>query len=219
MKEILDAARCPDSLLPQQRGNWTISKRPIPGILAAICPLHQDRWKTYTVLTHKVPADINDIHLADESGMVDDVVMEDSSRELRKHLPIWMAARGRVLVTGLGLGCVVRGLLASRDVEHIDVVEIDADIIAMVGPEFADEERVTIHHGDALKVRLPGIWDFAWHDIWTPHNDGLQVLHAELMVKYRRRVGRQGAWAFPRPFKRRFGQLLPMIGGARERAA
>lgn len=39
-------------------------------------------------------------------------VMSDDPRELRKHLPALRVASGRVLVSGLGLGCVVRGLLA-----------------------------------------------------------------------------------------------------------
>jgi spermidine synthase len=50
--------------------------------------------------------------------------MEDTLSELRRHTPIFMRAKGRLLVTGLGLG-VVRGLLAKPEVEHIDVVEID----------------------------------------------------------------------------------------------
>jgi hypothetical protein len=63
------------------------------------------------------------MHLEQDDGRVYEVVMEDSPRELRRHLPIWMHAHGRVLVTGLGLGCVVRGLLASPHVEYIDVAK------------------------------------------------------------------------------------------------
>ena len=53
-----------------------------------------------------------------------------------RHLPIWLSARGRVLVTGLGLGCVVRGLLASTCVTHVDCIEIDRYICLVVGEEF-----------------------------------------------------------------------------------
>ena len=143
-----------------------------------------------------------------------DTVMEDSAGELKKHLPIWLKAKGRVLVTGLGLGCVVRGLLASPAVEHIDVIELDPYIYYIVGEEFCHNRRVTLHLGDALTYKFPkdSRWDFAWHDIWTPKNEGLQVQHAKLMVKYRRVIGTaQGAWQFPRCFKRGFSAHMALL--------
>jgi hypothetical protein len=134
---------------------------------------------------------------AKSSNYTPDIVMEDSARELSKHLPILLAARGRVVVTGLGLGCVVRGLLANPAVEHIDVVEIDAGIIKHVWPEF-EGTRAEIHHFDALKFHVRGKrWDFAWHDLHV-FGDHLQILHARLIGKYRNVAARQGAWAFPR---------------------
>lgn len=147
-----------------------------------------------------------------------DVVMEDSDGELSKHLPIMMAARGRVLVTGLGLGCVVRGLLHNPGVTHIDVVEKDGGILKVVGPEFEGNPRVKLHHDDAFEFHVRGKWwDFAWHDIHI-FGDGLQLLHVKLLKKYQLHVGRQGAWAYPRIFAKvtasKFGNLLgsPKIG-------
>lgn len=137
--------------------------------------------------------------------------MSDDPKELRKHLPIVLAASGRVLVTGLGLGCVLRGLLARPQVEHVDVVEIDAGVLEMVAPTFAHEPRVTIRHADALAIQWPAgtRWDFAWHDVWndTPNT---QVLHAQLLQRYRGMVPQQGAWGFPRWMKRRWP--WPLIG-------
>jgi hypothetical protein len=145
-----------------------------------------------------------------------EAVMSDDPTELRKHLPIVLAAHGRVLVTGLGLGCVVRGLLARPEVTHVDVVEIDADVLAMVAPTFDGEPRVTIHHGDALTIDWPAgtRWDFAWHDVWneTPET---QVLHAQLLARYRGIARQQGAWNFPRWLKRRWP--WPLIGASTER--
>lgn len=63
--------------------------------------------------------------------------------------------RPRARVTGLGRGCVVRGLLARPQVEHIDVVEIDVGVLDMVGPSFAGEPRLMIHQGDALTYTWP----------------------------------------------------------------
>lgn len=186
--DYLAAARVPRTLLPQTFGVWTIERRMLDGVLQHA----MGGWKEYTLLTRPSMATI---HL--ERG---EIVMEDSRRELRKHLPIWLAAAGRVLVTGLGLGCVVRGLLASPRVDQIDVVEIDKSIIRVVGAEFAGNPRVTLHHADALTFEDPleAGWDYAWHDLWTDGDEHLQRLHMRLFLRFSGQCKHQGAWAFPR---------------------
>lgn len=192
----LRAARCPPSLRPQSFGLWTIEKRGAPDedragamFRALIGAPEQTVLARLTEATlHQPPGEI---------------VMEDSTMELERHLPIWLAARGRILVTGLGLGCVVRGLFASADVDHIDVIEIDRDILERVGAEFVGNPRVTLHHGDALTCKMPGRrWDCAWHDIYA-EDGSLQLLHAKLIARYAGRCDRQGAWMLPRVIKRR----------------
>lgn len=188
---FMHAARVPAHLLePQTFGLWSIER--IPMVTASQRFLIGGL--TQTVLRRTSMATL---HL--EKG---DIVMEDSRQELRKHLPIWLKARGRVLITGLGLGCVVRGLLASPSVEHIDVVELDPSILRIVGAEFKDNPRITLHHDDALKIRWPRgtRWDFAWHDLWVD-GDHLQSLHIRLMAKYLDRVDLQGAWGLPRLYR------------------
>lgn len=138
--------------------------------------------------------------------------MSDDEIELRRHLEFVLHARGRVLVTGLGLGCVVRGLAAVGAVESIDVVERDADVIHLVGPYLWDpltsEIPVRIHCADALdfvRRRRHRRWDFAWHDLWTDEAQGeeaLPIVHQRLLLELRGRVGWQGAWAFPRDVRR-----------------
>lgn len=141
-----------------------------------------------------------------------EIVMDDSLPELRRHLPIWMKARGRVLKTGLGLGCVVRGLLIKPEVEHIDVVEIDQAIIEYCGQEFIGNPRVTIHHADAHTWNFSqGKWDYIWHDIHdNAEAEHLTLQHAKLLCRYlpETPLSRQGAWAFPREVKRRTGRML-----------
>lgn len=202
---LMRAARVPDSLQPQEFGLWRIQRQDFSELPSDVRPFLQMNmgWLSQTVLRRITEATM---HI--EGG--GEIVMEDSLNELRQHLPIWMVARGRVLITGLGLGCVVRGLLAKPEVEHVDVVEIDAGIIKVVGKEFSADPRVTIHHGDALSIDLPGRWDFAWHDLWTesgskPH---LQFLHVALIGRFNKRVGRQGAWKFPKDIKRRCGPSI-----------
>lgn len=124
------------------------------------------------------------------------LVMSDTPDELDDLYPLFVRSpRGRVLVNGLGLGCVVRGLLAHPAVEHVDVVEISADLIALVGPQVADP-RLEIHHGDAYTYRWPPgtRWDVAWHDVWdTISADNLPEM-ARLHRRYGGRVRWQGSW-------------------------
>ncbi len=96
--------------------------------------------------------------------------------------------------------------LASPEVDHVDVIEIDLGIIDVVGWEFERHPRVTIHCDDALKFDPAGErWDFGWHDLWTDRSAGephTQCLHAELFTRYAGCVKYQGAWAFPRHIAR-----------------
>lgn len=202
-RDYLAAARVPASLAPQSFGLWEITRRR-PRTAFEACYIGDA--PSYTVLTRWTDATL---HLAQG-----EVVMEDSLTELARHLPIFLAAQGRVLVTGLGLGCVVRGLLASPKVAHVDVVEIDHDILRVVGAEFDGHPRVSLHEGCALTWNFGDRrWNYAWHDLWTDGNPHLQCLHAKLFVRYRDRVDRQGAWAFPRYIARLC--RYPLLGQSR----
>lgn len=196
--DFVIAARVPDKLQPQEFGLWSIRRDSISAMAddwARIRFLHDIGFRSYTILYKMTLATL---HKKDG-----EVVMEDSARELRRHLPIWLHARGRILVTGLGLGCVVRGLLANSDVEHITVIEIDAGILRVVGPEFEHNSRVRLIHGDALSVSLERErFDYAWHDLWTDGERHLQLLHADLIRRFHGQVQIQGAWQFPKMFKR-----------------
>ena len=204
---FMDAARVPEAVQPQTFGLWEIRRiRCEDDVLArfagypSITALH--RWTNGTMHQH-----------------FGECVMEDSRHELSRHLPIWMNAIGRVLITGLGLGCVVRGLLAKPEIEHIDVIEIDPGIIAAIGPELAADPRVTIHCDDALEFDIGGRgWAYAWHDVWSDTDAGqphLQCIHAKLIKKYFRAVEHQGAWAFPRDISRRL--TVRLLGAPRIR--
>lgn len=130
------------------------------------------------------------------------VVMSDVPDEMHDHFSAYMAARrrgGRILLHGLGLGMVAQGVLSLSNVEHVDVVEIDADVIALVAPayqEFVDEGCLTIHHADCFEKRWePGTrWSVVWHDIWpTICVDNLDEM-ATLHRKFGRRSDWHGSW-------------------------
>ncbi len=208
-QDFLRAARCPDTLSAQSFGLWTIERRECPSdpYAAGMFRLATGGYNHQTALCR-----LTEETMHQEPG---EVVMEDSVRELSRHLPIWLNARGRVLISGLGLGCVVRGLLASLHVSHIDVIELDRDIIHIVGAEFADNPRVTLHHGDALKWEIPtqASWDFAWHDIWCEGGSlPLHRLHLRLIDRYLDHCETQGAWMLPRVIKRRVRQNWRLVG-------
>lgn len=132
-------------------------------------------------------------------------VMTDTPAEYDDHADLFEHAHGRVLVHGLGLGCAVSSLLTDPAVEHIDVVEANADVIALVGPYYRGYP-VTIHHGSCVEIDWPPEtrWNYVWHDIWTQINeDNLDDATAEHGISYGRlaqlfadRADRQGAWAF-----------------------
>jgi hypothetical protein len=69
-------------------------------------------------------------------------------------------------------------------------------VIALVGPHYARDPRVTIHHADAYTIRWPvGIrWDVAWHDIWADMCEDNLPGMATLHRRYGRRVEWQGSW-------------------------
>ena len=128
--------------------------------------------------------------------------MSDTPDEMDDHAETYREAvsrGGRWLINGLGLGMVVQALLSLENVEHVDVVENDADVIALVAPAFQaeiDAGRLTIHHGDAYTIQWsPGLkWTGAYHDLWadicTDNLDEMSKLHR----KYGRRVQWQTSW-------------------------
>lgn len=139
-------------------------------------------------------------------AMDGEIWMSDTTAERRDHLdPVLEAANfrefrkepGRGLVNGLGLGIVVGAML--EYLEHVDVVEKDERVVQHIGSWYAKQygDRVTIYHGDALRMKWPPNmwWDVAWHDIWP--SIGMRWLPQmnRLHRMYGRRVGWQGSWA------------------------
>jgi hypothetical protein len=191
--------------IPQRRGPWSVrlaeerAGEPTQWVAEASglpwCP----GW--YSALFH------------DKRGLV----MSDVPAEVAGCLPFLDRVKADgdeygstgVLVTGLGLGIVPRWLLHHTRVRRLDVVEIDADVIAMVArdpaarEDWAADPRLHIHHADALtwtargngcalheRCMEPPAWDAEWHDIFdTVSPSNLPVMH-----KLHRRYGRWTRW-------------------------
>lgn len=198
LEHFIQAAKVPRHLLPWQSPSHLQNAKEVRGdaFLFDVC--------------------LAGLHLVDGDDYGGYTIMDDSDREIRRHAAAILAAKGRVLKTGLGFGCFVRACLLKPEVEHIDVVEIDRHIIAHFGAEFRDNPRVTIHHADAFEFPLDGKhWDLAWHDIYCEGNDGLQALHVKLLLRYRNYCDTQGAWALPRFVARLYDG--PLVGSPRKR--
>jgi hypothetical protein len=128
-----------------------------------------------------------------------ELVMNDLPYELKKHLAFVMRAHGRVLVTGLGLGCVVRGLL------------INPRVIKLVMPHMPSGFKLIQDEAVSWCERTRRHFDCAWHDLHTIEEDGepkLQLVHGDLIKAMHGRVKFQGAWEFPRFIRRAFRSLV-----------
>lgn len=152
-----------------------------------------------------------------------DLVMKDTRDELETHLDFMLKARGRVLITGLGLGCVARGCLANPRVESVTVIERDPDVLRLVRPHFLTPAARLAQAGRYCIIEACAIewakntaerFDCAWHDLWSDpdaQEAHLSVIHSELLSLLCERVDFQGAWAFPRTCKRLWQRLIPII--------
>lgn len=120
------------------------------------------------------------------------LVMSDTPDEMRDHSYFIHVAHGRVLLNGLGLGMVLKKLLEKPEIEHVDIVEVSEEVIALVGPTYQDDPRVHVHHGDALTFKFPtgSKWNYVWNDIW----DDLCLDNLPEMDRLHRRYGRRAEW-------------------------
>jgi hypothetical protein len=125
------------------------------------------------------------------------VVMSNTPMEVNQARSAYRQAKGRILVNGLGLGMILEGMLSKPDVTSVRVVEIDADVIELVGSHFRSDPRVEFVHADAYEYRPSKgeRFDYVWHDIWDDISPDNLPLMTKLTRKYARRSDRQAAWA------------------------
>lgn len=170
-----------------RRGPWSVERFTIDKHGAMMERIHAlssgrgaTREGTYTRLVHA------------QRG----VVMSDTHDEMRDHYGAVLNATGHVLLNGLGIGMVLGAILKKPEVKNVTVVEIDADVIALVGPHY-DDPRVTIVNASAFDYQPPKNirYGAVWHDIWDNIcADNLPEM-TRLKRKYGRRADWQGCWA------------------------
>lgn len=106
----------------------------------------------------------------------DGIMMSNTQFEYRTNRLFIEGAHGDVLVTGLGLGMILRPLLARPMVKTVTVIEKEVDVIALVLRSYRDlrqAKRLTVINADATTYTPPAgvIYDCAFHDIWDSWGD------------------------------------------------
>lgn len=125
------------------------------------------------------------------------VVMSDTPAEWSDLRRVIRECEGaeRVLIHGLGLGLLLTALRC-----RVDVVEIDRDVVRLVGPHYRKllGDRLSLVVGDAMTWKPPrGMkWDVVYHDIWDVVSGAnlpqIKVLHRRFAKRAR---WWQGSWA------------------------
>lgn len=173
-------------------GPWEISSFSITEAQAAQYNVRHLRGK----LQHHMvqPGDYKRLVCINEDGGRD-VVMSNTPMEVTTNAAAAIAATGRVLINGLGLGMLLHHLLQKPEVTEVIVVERSADVIKLVAPSYLDNPKVTIAWGDAFTYEPTGLFDFVWHDIWTFISDGNLEEMDRLEAKYAPIAKVQMSWA------------------------
>lgn len=164
---------------PWSVSRFTIGSEPSISMLRLAMSGRSTRPGTYTKLVHRSRG----------------VVMSDTDAEKRDHYAFVAAARGHVLINGLGLGMCVAAVLSRPKVERVTVVEIDPDVISLVGPHYTSD-RVEIVEASAFDYVPPkGVrYGAVWHDIWDSICEDNRPEMIRLHRKYGRRCDWQGSW-------------------------
>lgn len=213
VSDFMHTARVGDARLDKYE--VTRSQSAVDKLKAEHRTLGQGRWTPPgTYIRLMLPRTEEQSARMDEDQCVDEkwyTMMSDTPDEANDHAEVIHMAwnwGGRVLIHGLGLGCVLNAVLASPEVEHVDVVEVSADVIRLVGPYYQDHidaGRLTIHHDSCLTKKWPpGTgWTIVWHDIWSSIDEDNLVDDAEAewgisyATMHRKFGGRcfwQGSW-------------------------
>lgn len=169
-----------------ESGNWEVKKFTVKEDDAR-------RWR-YSFQGRDVPPDTYTKLQTKNSWH--DPVMSDTPAEINDHISFIMKAHGRCLINGLGIGMVLKAIAAKDEVTHIDVVELEQDVINLVWPSYANNPKITLHHADAYEIEWPKgtKWDCIWHDIWpTICIDNLEGI-TKLKKKYMHKTIWQAAW-------------------------
>jgi hypothetical protein len=127
------------------------------------------------------------------------IMMSDTPSEQRSNLGIVEHAHGDVLIAGLGIGMILVPILANRHVHTVTVIELNNDVIKLVGP-YVKHRKLRIINADINKWPLDrgSSWHTIYFDIWATitSNDAPEI--SRLKRRFAGHLvngGWMGAWA------------------------
>lgn len=128
------------------------------------------------------------------------IIMSDTPDEIRDHMPMVYAAKGDILITGLGLGMVLQACLRKPEVAHATVIELSPDVINLVGNHYQQMfgDRLTIINVDAMTWKPPKGTHYGavWHDIWEHICGDCLPSMRTLRNRFRKVSDWQGIWSY-----------------------
>ncbi len=128
-------------------------------------------------------------------------VMSDTPMEQRTNREVISRARGDVLVAGLGLGMILRPMIASSRVRSVTVVEKHSEVIDlnMLAGFDVNHSKLCLINADIFKWHVPEqrMFDVIYFDIWNStgqdNKPGMDALH-ERFKKHLRPKGWMESW-------------------------
>lgn len=123
-----------------------------------------------------------------------ELVMTDAEFDIWSNQAFVSKACGSVLIFGLGIGLVLPALLGNPSVTDVTVVEVNADVIGLVGPKY-ENHKLTIIRADARTwcPQRGSRWDSVYIDIWPDFNED-RVADARTIKRRLRRYVRSGGF-------------------------
>ena len=106
--------------------------------------------------------------------------MSLNPNEIETMKPFIDAAKGDVLVLGLGMGYVPFMMAMKNDVKSVTIIEKDPEIIglfnSLIYPSFKNKEKIKIIEDDAINfARKQNKFNYIFADLWHSPEDGLSL--------------------------------------------
>ena len=115
------------------------------------------------------------------------LMMSDTRYERISNLEVVRQAHGKVLIAGLGLGMILKPILAKPSVTSVWVMEKEDDVIGLIWPH-VEHPKLDVRKADIFTWNPPksdGPWNCIYFDIWPDHTTDNLPEMAKLHQKYK----------------------------------
>jgi len=146
-----------------QVGNFILEKKVMPKGMEVQMYDSKEGRIYWDVLSEDFPV----VVLIEKTEDGKTVWMSDAPLEQESILPAVPLARGDVLICGLGIGLLPTLIKNKKSVKHIDIVEINKEVIELVFEQIKTP-KMSVIHADAWKylAETENKYDFVHVDIW-----------------------------------------------------